>query len=116
MGPVDAPQDPAVATTASPAGCVRLFEEMSAEMGLKHVEELRLRKVLQAEAQNSTPQAMVTFVAVPDTKSSKKRAAAGFADLEEELMRVCKAMKTGGAAKAPAGLRPCPALMAATAA
>jgi hypothetical protein len=109
----------------------RLFEEMSAEMGLKHVEELRLRKVLQAAVVQAgllsvpaptpiaaTEEAKVAVPVVLDMKISKKRA--GFANLEEELMRLCKAMKTGGAAnKAPpaAGLlRPAPVLMAATAA
>jgi hypothetical protein len=118
----------AIMGPAADAASGSLFEEMSAEMGLKHVEELRLRKVLRAavvQAGSSVPpvtpiaateEAKVeAMVPVLDMKTFKKRS--GFSDVEEELMRLCKAMKTARGAKAPAGLRPCPAaLMAATAA
>jgi hypothetical protein len=109
-----------------------MFEEMSAEMGLKHVEELRLRHVLQAAVRASTPPALVPVVAAEKVGAAAMEAAeatvvaidggkmkkrVGFADLEEELMRVCKAMKRAApGSTTPSGPRPSPAIMAAIAA
>lgn len=81
----------------------RLLQEMSADLGLKLVEELRLRQALQAAAAAEGTAgaasaggavAPVKALATPSSNAmmSKKRS---FGDMEEEeeVVRVCKSMK-----------------------
>jgi hypothetical protein len=103
----------------------RVFEEMSAEMGLKHAEELRLRHVLEVALKAGPVPAVMAPVVVAATEGptavaagGMKRAGLALADLEEELMRVCKSIKRPAPSPTEAAVGPCPspALMAATAA